>query len=56
MKKIRFTEERVLLDNSRVNIGDEREFDDDEAAAFVNNGVAEFVATAKPTKEVAANG
>lgn len=55
--KIRFNEDRVLLDNSRVNAGEERDFPDDEAAAFVANGVAEFVTSPKaPTKEVVDNG
>jgi hypothetical protein len=43
MGKIRFIEERRLLDNCLVQIGDERDFGDEENAAFVLNGVAEFV-------------
>lgn len=43
--KIRFIEDRILIDQSRVNAGEERDFDDAEAAGFVANGVAEFVIT-----------
>ena len=58
--KIRFNEARVFLDQSRVNAGEEMDFPDDEAFAFVANGVAEVVADPAPAKrkvsEVTDNG
>ena len=52
---IRFTEDRRLLDDSLVGIGDEKDFGPAENAAFVNNGVAVFVTAAPepPTGEQA---
>lgn len=47
MSKIIFTEGRMLLDNSIVKIGDERDFGDAENAAFVQTGVAKFVVPAQ---------
>ena len=43
MSKIIFTESRMLLDNSVVKAGDERDFGDAENTAFVQNGVAKLV-------------
>lgn len=43
MSRIRFTEERRLLDDSIVQTGEEKDFGDAENAAFVANGVAEWV-------------
>lgn len=43
MSKIIFTESRMLLDNSVVKAGDERDFGDAENTAFVQNGVAKWV-------------
>lgn len=46
--KITFTEARILPGGERVAAGAERDFDQDEAAAFVRNGVAEFSGTKDP--------
>lgn len=42
MSKIIFTESRMLLDNSVVKVGEERDFGDAENSAFVQNGVAKW--------------
>lgn len=55
--KIRFTDDRRLLAGTVVRQGDERDFPDDEAAAFVASGVAIMIPTAqKAPKEVTDNG
>lgn len=46
--KIRFTEDRILLDQTKVSAGEEKDFPDDEAFAFVANGVAEVIADPAP--------
>jgi hypothetical protein len=53
---IRFIEDRILLDQSRVNAGEGKDFPDEEAAAFVNNGVAEFVSAPANGGEVIDHG
>lgn len=54
--QIRFTEDRILLDMTKVSAGDEMDFPEDEARGFVNNGVAEFVDPADAQTEVIDNG
>ena len=48
---IRFIEERRLLDDSLVRVGDERDFGAAENAAFVQNGVAVFVNGTAPIEQ-----
>ena len=50
--KIRFTESRQMVDDGDVTLGDERDFDDLKAQAFIDNGVAEAV-TAKKNRDQA---
>jgi len=51
MKKIRFTEDRRLPDNTIILAGEVAEFAAADADAYVNNQVAEHVPPPKPTKE-----
>lgn len=42
--QIMFTEDRELLDGTRIKAGEVREFADEEAQHFINNGVAKAAA------------
>lgn len=52
MKRIRWTEDRLLLDNTLVRAGEEMEMGDTEADGFVTNGVAEHVTAGKGTSNL----